>query len=180
MTIVTIGAGNGLRYGPLLALILLAAACNKPPPELKVRVGERFPDLTVNDLKNQPQTLKMASGKMTVLNLWATWCGPCRNEMPSLDRLAGLLDENRFRIVGLSVDQDNHLVREFLIDRKVFFENYLDRDMTNANEVIGIRVFPSTFFIAADGRLLKVIEGWRYWDTLESINEIKSLASADP
>jgi hypothetical protein len=79
--------------------------------------------------------------------------------------------------VGLSVDQDDHLVREFLIDRKIFFENYLDTHMSNANDLIGVRVFPSTFFIGADGRLLKVVEGWRYWDTMESIHEIKSLAA---
>ncbi|KPJ87878.1 MAG: hypothetical protein AMJ53_17535 [Gammaproteobacteria bacterium SG8_11] len=120
----------------------------------------------------------MASGKITVLNLWATWCGPCRHEMPSLDRLAGLLDETKFRVVGLSVDQDDHLVREFLIDRKIFFENYLDNHMRIANDQIGVRVFPSTFFIGADGRLLKVVEGWRYWDTMESIDEIKALSEA--
>jgi thiol-disulfide isomerase/thioredoxin len=158
----------------LMVLCLLATSCAKPPPELKVHVGERFPDLQVRDLKNNPQSIAMASGKITVLNLWATWCAPCRHEMPSLDRLAGLLDESKFRVVGLSVDQDDFLVREFLIERKIFFENYLDNN--NANDLIGIRVFPSTFFIGADGRLLKVVEGWRYWDTMESINEIKSLA----
>jgi len=62
----------------------------------------------------------------------------------------------------------------FSSSAKFFFENYLDNN--NANDLIGIRVFPSTFFIGADGRLLKVVEGWRYWDTMESINEIKSLA----
>jgi thiol-disulfide isomerase/thioredoxin len=145
------------RLWLMLVLCLLFTSCAKPPPELKVHVGERFPDLKVRDLKNNPQLIGMDSGKITVLNLWATWCGPCRHEMPSLDRLAGLLDESKFRVVGLSVDQDDHLVREFLIDRKIFFENYLDTHMSNANDLIGVRVFPSTFFIGADGRLLKVV-----------------------
>ena len=165
-----------MRNWLMLVLCLSAMSCAKPPPELKVRVSERFPDLAVRDLKNNPQSIAMASGKITVFNVWATWCAPCRHEMPSLDRLAGLLDESKFRVVGLSVDQDEHLVREFLIERKIFFENYLDNHMRNANDHIGIRVYPSTFFIGADGRLLKVVEGWRYWDTMESINEIKSLA----
>ncbi len=160
----------------MLVLCLLAMSCSKPPPELKVHLGERFPDLEVRDLRNNPQSIGMASGKIIVLNMWATWCAPCRHEMPSLDRLAGLLDESKFRVIGVSVDEDDHLVREFLIDRKIFFENYLDNNMRNTNDRIGIRVFPSTFFIGADGRLLKVVEGWRYWDTMESINEIKSLA----
>lgn len=156
--------------------LLVTAGCTKAPRELKVQVGDRFPDMAVRDLKNNPQTIVMASGKITILNLWATWCGPCREEMPSLDRLAGLLDDTKFRVVGMSVDQDDHLVREYLIERKIFFENYLDYNMNNT-DLLGIRVFPSTFFIAGDGRLLKVVEGWRYWDTMESINEIKSLAA---
>ena len=169
--------GRLYTCGLLMVLLVFITACAKPEPQLKVRVGERFPDLEVSDLKNRPLTLGMAEGKITVLNLWATWCAPCRHEMPSLDQLAGLLDDTRFRVVGLSVDDDDHLVREFLIERKIFFENYLDRDMRNANKLIGIRVFPSTFFIGGDGRLLKVVEGWRYWDTMESINEIKALAA---
>jgi thiol-disulfide isomerase/thioredoxin len=164
------------HYWAMLLFSLAIAACNKPPPELKIHPDERFPDLTVRDLKNHPKTLNLATGKLTILNVWATWCGPCRHEMPSLDRLSELLDEEKFQVIGLSVDEDDHLVREFLIDRKIYFENYLDHNMLNAESRIGVRVFPSTFFIGPDGKLLKVVEGWRYWDTLESINEIKSLA----
>ena len=163
----------------LLGLCVLAAACSKSAPELKVKVAERFPDLVVKDFKNNDVSLKLATGKITVLNFWATWCGPCRHEMPSLDRLAELLDDTKFRVVGVSVDQDNHLVREFLNDRKIYFENYLDDHMVNANVLIGIRVFPSTFFIGPDGRLLKIVEGWRYWDTFESLKEIKSMATVE-
>ena len=163
----------------MIGLCLLAAGCTKPAPELKVKVAERFPDLQVKDLKNNDVPLNLAMGKITVLNFWATWCGPCRHEMPSLDRLAELLDDTKFRVVGISVDEDNHLVREFLNDQKIYFENYLDDHMTNAKNRIGLRVFPSTFFIGPDGRLLKIVEGWRYWDTLESLSEIKSLASAE-
>jgi thiol-disulfide isomerase/thioredoxin len=177
MSIVATALALQARYWLLLGLCLWVVACTKPPPALKVQVGDRFPDLNVRDLKNNPHTILMDEGKITVLNIWATWCAPCRHEMPSLDRLAGLLDEARFRVMGLSVDQDDHLVREFLIDRKIFFENYLDNHMSSAEDLVGIRVFPSTFFIGPDGRLLKVVEGWRYWDTIESINEIKSLAA---
>lgn len=160
----------------LLVLCVLPSACTKSTPQLKVKVGERFPDLVVKDLKNKDVFLHFAGGKITVLNFWATWCGPCRHEMPSLDRLAQLLDDTKFRVVGVSVDQDRHLVREFLLDRKIYFENYLDDKMVATNDHIGIRAFPSTFLIGGDGRLLKIVEGWRYWDTMESLKEIKSLA----
>ena len=162
----------------LLSVCLLLLACTKSVPQPKVKIGQRFPDLVVKDLKNNDVSLRFDTGKITVLNFWATWCAPCRHEMPSLDRLTELLDDTKFRVVGVSVDQDNHLVREFLIDRKVYFENYLDDHMANTNDRVGVRVFPSTFLIGGDGRLLKIVEGWRYWDSLESLNEIKSLASA--
>ena len=161
----------------IFTLTLVFVGCTKEPPQLKVQVGQRFPDLPVHDLKNRPAVIETASGKITLLNVWATWCGPCRHEMPSLDRLDNLLDENKYRVVGLSVDNDDHLVREFLIDRKVFFENYLDPRMKNVEKVIGVRVYPSTFFIGPDGVLLKVVEGWKYWDSQEMMHEIKAYES---
>jgi len=164
----------------LLSLCVSLSACTKSTPQLKVKVGEKFPDLVVKSLKDNKASLNFAGGKITVLNFWATWCGPCRHEMPSLDRLAQLLDEGKFRVVGVSVDQDSHLVREFLLERKIYFENYLDEHMVAANDRIGIRAFPTTFLIGGDGKLLKIVEGWRYWDTMDSLNEIKSLATAMP
>ncbi|WP_455206160.1 TlpA family protein disulfide reductase [Kaarinaea lacus] len=162
----------------LFSINLLLSGCSKEgPPQLKVQVGQRFPDLQVRDLKNRPAVIEAATGKITLLNVWATWCAPCRHEMPSLDRLDNLLDESKYRVVGLSVDDDDHLVREFLIDRKVFFENYLDPRMKNAERLIGIRVYPSTFFIGPNGVLLKVVEGWKYWDSQEMMNEIKAYES---
>jgi thiol-disulfide isomerase/thioredoxin len=160
----------------VFCVCVMLTGCTQPPPALKVKVGEKFPDLVVKDLKHHDVTLSFESGKITVLNFWATWCGPCRHEMPSLDHLAGLLDDTKFRVVGVSVDQDTHLVREFLIDRKIYFENYLDGHMINTNKRIGIRAFPSTFLIGGDGRLLKIVEGGRYWDSMETLKAIKSLA----
>jgi len=120
----------------------------------------------------------MASGRLLVLNFWATWCPPCRHEMPSLDRLSHLLDSDRVAIVGISMDSDDHLVREFLLERKIFFRNLMDRDMTQTTARIGIRVFPSTFYVGPDGKLLKVDEGGKVWDTPEVVREIKSLLAA--
>lgn len=129
------------------------------------------------DLKAKPARLLLANGKMTILNVWATWCGPCRHEMPSLDRLANSLDKQSIEVVGLSVDTDDHVVREFLIERKVGFKSYMDPDMSITNDVFGVRVFPSTFVFSARGQLLEVIEGWREWDTREMVDKMNQLAS---
>ena len=113
-----------------------------------------------------------------MINVWATWCAPCRHEMPSLQRLSRQLGSDRLELVGLSVDTDDHVVREYLIENKILFPSYLDRDSVIANGVFGIRVFPSTFFLGPDGVLLKVVEGWRDWESPEIVADIKRLLPA--
>ncbi|NOZ54831.1 MAG: TlpA family protein disulfide reductase [Gammaproteobacteria bacterium] len=140
-----------------------------------MHVGQQINDIKVKALNGQDETLRIKTGKVLIINLWATWCAPCRHEMPSLDRLSTILDKKRFTVVGISVDDDDHVVREFLIDRKVTFKNYLDPAMVVANDIFGIRVFPSTFIISPSGTLLKVIEGWRDWDAPELIKELEAL-----
>jgi thiol-disulfide isomerase/thioredoxin len=157
----------------LLALGL--SACEEPQSSLKVRIGQVVPPLPVQNLDNQPVTLKPTPGKLLMINVWATWCAPCRHEMPSMQRLFNRLGSDRLELVGLSVDMDEHVVREYLIENKILFPSLLDRNSTVVNGVFGIRVFPSTFFLSPDGTLLKVVEGWRDWESPEIMAEIRSL-----
>jgi len=158
--------------------MLFATACEKKPPPLKILIGQAVPELPVNDTQGKPAKLSLANGKVIVLNIWATWCGPCRHEMPSLDRLAGILDKQHFEVIGLSVDTDDYVVREFLIERKVGFRNFMDPAMDVTNNIFGIRAFPSTFIFSPKGELLEVIEGWRDWDTEVMVNKISELAGS--
>jgi len=161
----------------LLIFLILVAACEKRPPPLKILEGQAVPELAVNDTHGNPTRLSLANGKFTVLNVWATWCGPCRHEMPSLERLASSLDQQNFEVIGLSVDSDDHVVREFLIERKVGFRNFMDPEMSAANNIFGVRVFPSTFIFSPKGELLEVIEGWRDWDTDTMLKHMNRLAA---
>jgi hypothetical protein len=95
--------------------------------------------------------------------------------MPGLQRLAKQLGNDRLELVGLSVDMDEHVVREYLIENKIDFPSFLDRDLSEVNGVLGIRVFPSTFFVSPEGTLVKVVEGWRDWDAPELIESIAAL-----
>lgn len=113
-----------------------------------------------------------------MINVWATWCAPCRHEMPSLQRLADTIGPEKLELVGLSVDHDEHVVREYLNEHKIRFPSYLDRQFASVNGILGVRVFPSTFFLAPDGTLLRVIESWRDWDSPEMLEEIQSLLPA--
>lgn len=169
----------------LLAMGLPLSGCDEPLPPLKVRIGQPVPPLAVQDLLQHPVTLKPTPGKLLVINVWATWCAPCRDEMPSLQRLQQALgaDAARMELVGLSVDQDAHVAREYLIEHRISFPSLLDRNFATVNGVFGVRVFPSTFFVAPDGTLRHVIEGWRNWDTPEMLAGIRALlpeAGAEP
>lgn len=154
-------------------------ACEAPPPSSPAQVGDgaRFPNLQLTDLKGEPASTAQFAGKVLVLNVWATWCAPCRKELPSLQRLSEQLDPQRFAVVGMSVDADDHVVREFLIERKVTFTNLHDADMRVAHDVLGVRVYPLTYLISADGVVQRVIGGAREWDSAEWQNLIRSFAA---
>ena len=173
------GEGRKLPFPFCLGLIGLLSlglsACDKTASSLKLRVGQTVPPLAVEDLSNRPVSLTPTPGKVMIINYWATWCPPCRHEMPSLQELSKKLGNERFELVGLSVDKDEHVVREYLIENKINFPSFLDRNFTNANDIFGIRVFPSTFFLSPDGHLLWVVEGWQEWDTPEMVEDIRSL-----
>jgi thiol-disulfide isomerase/thioredoxin len=162
-----------------LVVLALLVACDETAVPLKVNVGQTVPALPVQNLRNQSVVLTPSSEKVLIINVWATWCPPpCRAEMPSLQTLAERLGGEHFKLVGLSVDKDEHLVREYLIENALHFPSFLDRNFHVVNGILGLRVFPSTFFIAPDGTLLSVIEGERDWNEPELFARIKDFAGA--
>ena len=116
-----------------------------------------------------------------LINFWATWCTPCRDEMPDLQALSDSLDRDRFAVIGVSIDDDRNLVQEFLLDYGISFANYHDRDQSLASERLGILVLPVTYIVAPDGRILARISGARRWDRdslMELLDAPESAGSA--
>lgn len=105
------------------------------------------------------------TGRVLVLNLWATWCPPCRAEMPALQRLADALPAESFAVVGISVDENPFLVEEFLRREGIRFEVVLDRNGERTQAALAPRGFPETFLIRADGVIAERIVGEREWDS---------------
>jgi len=169
---------------PFLTLVVALAGCEVQEAEVAttdrhLTPGEPFPDVVLPGLDRADLPLTQLHGKLVVLNVWATWCAPCRRELPSLQRLAEKLDPKRFAVIGLSVDDDEHLPREYLIDRKIELVSYIDLQMTIARDVLGVQVYPDTYLIAADGRLLLNIEGEREWDSPQVIAALESAYAGD-
>ncbi len=109
---------------------------------------------------------------MLVLNVWATWCPPCRREMPSLERLSRTLDPQRFAVIGLSTDQDEKLASEFLLQNQITFANFFDQSGKIAKQ-LGLKVYPETFVIAPDGTLVERIPGLREWDSAAMLAQLE-------
>ncbi len=81
-------------------------------------VGAHAPDFTLRDTTGQEATLSSYAGKVVVMSFWATWCAPCKEELPLLDRLAGRLESKGVEIVAISIDEEKAAAQEFLRGRR--------------------------------------------------------------
>lgn len=157
------------------ASVLLLCACGKQPATMDMRIveGKPFPPLKLNYASGDVLSTKTFQGKMLVLNVWATWCPPCRREMPSLERLSRTLDPQRFAVIGLSTDQDEKLASEFLLQNQITFANFFDQSGKIAKQ-LGLKVYPETFVIAPDGTLVERIPGLREWDSAAMLAQLEA------
>lgn len=153
-----------LKFTALGVFVFILLACSEPPPPTdKLIVGKSLPDIQLVDFDGDHASLADHNGKLIVLNLWATWCEPCRREMPALQALSDSLDDNRFVVLGISVDDDVHNAREFLIDKDVRFTSYFDEGGAVANAELGIPLYPYTLLISPEGQLIQRVPGAREW-----------------
>jgi len=120
-------------------------------------------DFTVSLLGGETLGLKGQRGKPVLVNFWATWCAPCREEMPAMERLYLKHRERGFVLLAVSVDADASLVKPFLERLKLTFPVALDAKMDLAN-AYGVRALPASFLIDRDGYLTALALGPRAWD----------------
>lgn len=125
-------------------------------------------------------TLADFKGKVVLLNVWATWCSPCRKEMPTLDRLQGKRGGKDFEVVALSIDRDGpDVVRKFFAETGIRnLALYIDRTMEAQSklEIIGV---PTTILIDRDGREVARHTGVAEWDRPEVIGTIERYTGKD-
>jgi peroxiredoxin len=120
-------------------------------------------DFSVSLLGGETLKLKAQRGKPVMVNFWATWCAPCREEMPAMERLYLKHRERGFLLLAVSVDSDASLVKPFLEKLKLTFPVTLDAKMDLANSY-GVRALPASFLIDRNGYLTALALGPRAWD----------------
>src|SRR5690349_6147727 len=131
----------------LLASLLLAAAGRAAAqPALKPWAGVITPPLELSDTEGKTHRLADYRGKTVLVNFWATWCEPCREEMPSIERLRTQLQRRPFAVLAVNVGQSAEAARAFAKTMPLGFPLLLDRDM-RTSRAWGARVLPATFLI---------------------------------
>ena len=126
------------------------------------------------DSQGRKRTLPDFRGKVVLLNLWATWCGPCRKEMPTLDRLQSQLGGADFEVVALSIDRGGQAVIKSFFDEIGVQRLAIYVDATaEAGTKLGILGVPTTLLLDPAGREIGRVTGPAEWDSPEVIDTIR-------
>ncbi|HEY6926814.1 MAG TPA: TlpA disulfide reductase family protein [Steroidobacteraceae bacterium] len=155
----------------LCASGLVLQTVAKSPGE--VGIGDTVREATLQGLNGPPRKLSGFRGKPLIINVWARWCGPCRQEMASLDRLAWLEPGRYLRIIGISTDDDPARAKQWLQASNATINQYIDTQL-QMETMLGARRIPLTVLIDADGRVVQKIYGARQWDSPESLQLIRT------
>lgn len=169
-----------------LALLLLGILCAMPlnaSPDPFEQLGvarphtsKPAPDFVLKDIHGKPVSLEQFKGKPILLNFWATWCGPCKEELPSMQRLQDAAQANGgFHVVAVSIDRFNmDKVSKYAENMQLTFPILVDPD-NSVRKSYFIRGLPTSYLIDSEGKLRGFVSGARSWDSPASLELMKSL-----
>jgi len=148
---------------------LVGGAPAETPGE--VQVGSVLREASLYGFFGDYRKLSELRGKPLIINVWASWCGPCRAEMGSLERLSRRLGAKKIKVIGISTDDDAAAAASFLMKSRVTFDNYLDRNLLLEN-MLGAKTIPLTVLVDAQGRVVRKVNGYHDWDSPQSLQLI--------
>jgi cytochrome c biogenesis protein CcmG/thiol:disulfide interchange protein DsbE len=144
-----------IRISRILSAVLLLGACGDAHRGGPVRVGQAAPAYAAETLEGERSALAELRGKPVLLNVWATWCHPCRQEVPALEALHRAYGPRGLQVIGVSIDQGDQEqgIREFMQEFSASYPVWLDPDgeVTTVFSTVGV---PSTFLIGPEGQVL--------------------------
>lgn len=136
--------------------------------------GAQVPTVELPTLSGEIIDSKDWSGQVVVLNFWAPWCGPCKEEMPSMERLYHRLQARPFKLFAVTADIRRHDIAAFWQHLDLHFPVLLDEDGDLAQK-LWVRTLPTTIVIGPDGRIHGRTMGPRDWDSPEAVAFIEQL-----
>jgi len=166
-----------LRWLILISLYLLSLSLSaNPSVQTLTPLPEPIPapDFQLADLDGQRHTLSALRGKVVIVNFWATWCPPCREEMPSMQRAWEQLRNRGVVMLAINVGEDEDTVFNFTANYPVDFPLLLDEESQVINQW-PVRGLPSTFVIDNKGRIIYRAIGGREWDSESMLAPVRAL-----
>ena len=148
-----------ILFFPVFVLLL---AGNAHAQTLKPWTGGATPPLALRDLDGREHRLADYRGKVVVVNFWATWCEPCREEMPSMQRLRAALADRSFEVLAVNLAESETRIRRFLEETPLGFPILLDRDSRVA-KAWRARVLPVSYVIGPEGQIRYSVIGELDW-----------------
>jgi thiol-disulfide isomerase/thioredoxin len=156
-----------------IALAILPGAAGALTPG-EVEVGKNLREASLDPLGGKPRKLSDFRGKPLIINVWASWCGPCRAEMGSLEALSKLDRKQQFRVIGISTDDDRKAAQDYARRATLSFENFIDHNLELEN-MLGANSIPLTLLVDAKGKVLYKVRGSKDWTRSEWIGMIQVL-----
>jgi len=146
-----------------------------------LKTGRAAPDFELRDADGKPLKLSDLRGKLVFLDFWATWCGPCRAEIPHLKQLAQrFCGRNDFVLLSVSIDEDEMEWREFIKKEQMNWRHALDKNgwRSGVAAKYGVTGIPTTFLISKDGKVLKTdLQGDALVSEVESVLTVSTTSS---
>lgn len=155
----------------VILVLLLNSICAFARTPGEVEVGQELREAKLYGFGGDILHLSDLRGKPLIINVWASWCDPCRAEMGSLNRLYKRYGGKQFNLIGISTDDDSNAALNFLMRLGVSFANYADQNLMMEN-MLGANTIPLTLLIDAKGKVLKKVRGYHQWDSKGAIKMI--------
>lgn len=154
-----------LAFGAAIILAFSLPSYRQGEASLAGKTAEDF----ALQLAGKPARLSDLRGKVIVLNFWATWCPPCVEETPALNRLHKRLAARNGLILGVAADEDTAAYEKFLRDQAVVFPTYRDPSTKDNHSPIaatyGTSMYPETYIIDRHGKIARKLVGFQDWDS---------------
>lgn len=157
----------------IFAFLVLSAQSPVSPFDVEGLPGTRAPQFSLKDAGGTYVSLTTLRGKVVVLNFWSTWCPPCRDEIPSLNRLYERYGDNGLVVLGVSTGSPASQVRGFLKDNAVSYPVLLDG--LEVSRLYKVYTIPSSFLIDRGGVIVERYLGEKDWSSPEITEKIETL-----
>jgi peroxiredoxin len=165
---------------PIVAVVataLLFAACNGAAPPPAEPAGETIAhDFTLKDVQGDSHSLSDWAGQVRLIDFWATWCAPCREEIPWLKELQRTYGEEGFTIVAIS-DENAEIIRDFVEESEITYVNLVDSG--EVARQYGVASLPTAFLVDREGNIVEEFRGVKPQRILEAkLRDLLGLPSA--